>query len=298
MRCLLIAPASVDVQVLSGVLGDQGVEVLQASDLGAGVTLAQAAIDHVDFAVAVLPRESTGNTADGLTAIFIEIGIVAGREVPILVIVEPPQEPPPALAGTTILRAPVDHVDALRLHIRMFKLSVASGCSPQQPDPPAALAPSSIADFRARIEAIRNPPQDHGAYHGPSQLLHLIYDLLSRAGAVLATSVQMSPRREADAVAYVPGTEGILGAIVVEIKLRRLTEGDLQRAEQGLLTSMRAGLSRFGLLIYADRATDVHTVRASPFILALSIDELLTELEHVPLGTLLVRARNRAVHGA
>jgi hypothetical protein len=42
MRCLLIAPISVDVRVLFGVLADQGVGVLSASELGAG----EAAIDR------------------------------------------------------------------------------------------------------------------------------------------------------------------------------------------------------------------------------------------------------------
>jgi hypothetical protein len=304
MRCLLIAPTSLDVHVLTGVLVDQEVEVLYASELGAGVTLAQSAIDLADCAVAVLPSQPT-RTAEGLAAIFIEIGVVAGRGIPILVIVEPPEAPPPALAGATIVRAPVNHVDALRLHLRMFMLSVAAGGAVQRPNPPAALEPSSLAGFRARLEAIRNPPQVHEASGGRAsargfQLERLVYDVLSGAGATMAINFELSPdtRREADAVAYVPGTESVLGAIIVEIKLRRLTEADLQRTEHQLLKNMKAGRVGFGLLVYDELATDAHGIRPVPFILALSVDELLTELEYMPLGELLVRARNRAVHGA
>lgn len=302
MRCLLIAPMGVDVRVLSGLLMDQGVDVLSASELGAGVTLAQAAIDQADCAVAVLPPQPTRN-AEGLAAIFIEIGVVAGRKIPILVIVEPPEAPPPALTGATIVRAPVDHVDALRLHLKMFMLSVNSGGVTQRPNPPVALEPSSLADFRARLEAIRNPHQDRGTSDSAlaptrgMQLERLIYEILSNAGAVLATNVELSARREADAVAYVPGTENVLGAILVEVKLRQFTEVDVQHAEQQLLANMKAGHVGFGLLLYDKLTTEAHTVRAAPFMLALSIDELLTELERMPLGELLIRARNRAVHG-
>jgi hypothetical protein len=132
------------------------------------------------------------------------------------------------------------------------------------------------------------------------QLERLVYDILSGAGAVMTTNVELSPdtRREADAVAYVPGTENVLGTVIVEVKLRRLTEADLQRAEQQLLANMRAGRIGFGLLVYEELATDVRGIRPAPFMLALSVDELLAELEHMPLGELLVRARNRAVHGA
>lgn len=306
MRCLLIAPTSVDVHEMFGVLVDQGVEVLSASELGAGVTLAQAAIDQVDCAVAVLPSQPT-HTAEGLAAIFIEIGVVAGRKIPILVIVEPPQMPPPALAGATIVRAPVNHVDALRLHLRMFMLSVAFGGARQRPNPLVAPEPSLLAGFRARLETIRNPPQDHGTSGGGGaptrgmQLERLVVDLLSSgAGSVIATNVELSPDsgREADAVAYVPGTESVLGTILVEVKLR-LTEVALRSAEQQLLANMKAGRLGFGLLIYDELAMDAHKVRGTaPFMLALSIDELLTELERMPLGELLVHARNRAVHGA
>lgn len=305
MRCLLIAPTSMDVHVLSGVLMDQGVEVLSAPELGAGVTLAQAAVDLADCAVAVLPSQPT-RTAEGLAAIFIEIGIVVGRGIPIMVIVEPPEEPPPALAGATIVRTQVNHVDALRLHLRMFMLTVAAGGTVPQPAPRVALEPSSLAGFRERLEAISNPPRVHGASSGedastrPMQLERLVHDILSAAGAVTATDVELSSdtRREADVVAYVPGTESVLGAIIVEVKLRRLTEVDLQSAERQLLANMKAGRVGFGLLVHNGLAADAHKVRAAPFMLALSIDELLSELEYAPLGELLVRARNRAVHGA
>src|SRR6266496_5182670 len=129
------------------------------------------------------------------------------------------------------------------------------------------------------------------------QLERLIYDILSVAGAVMATNVELSTdtRQEADAVAYIPGTENVLGTIIVEVKLRRLTGADLQSAEQQLLSHMKAGRVGFGLLVHDELATEVHKVRPTPFMLALSIDELLTELEHMPLGELLVRAGNRAV---
>jgi hypothetical protein len=80
-------------------------------------------------------------------------------------------------------------------------------------------------------------------------------------------------------------------------KLRRLTEVELQNAERQLLANMKAGGVGFGLLVYDGPVTHAQTVRAAPFMLALSIDDLLSELEHMPLGELLVRARNRAVHG-
>lgn len=302
MHCLLIAPTNVDVQVLSGVLVSQGVRVFYASELGAGVTLAQAAIDQADCAVAVLPSHPAP-TPEGSAAIFIEIGVVIGRGIPILVIVEPPGVPPPALAGATIVRAPVNHVEALRLHLRMFTLLVASGGARQRPIHPVALATSSVVGFRARLEAIRNPPQDRRASDGAvasrrgMQLEGLVHDILSGAGAVVVTDVELSPVREADAVAYVPGTESVVGSIVVEIKLSRLTAVDLQRAELQLSTNLKVGGAGFGLLVYNELAPDTHRDQAAPFVLSLSIDELLSELERVPLGDLLVRARNRAVHG-
>lgn len=304
MRCLLIAPADVNVSVLTSVLVDQGIEVVSASDLGAGVTLAQSALDLVDWAVAVLPSQSAQGW-DGFAAILIEIGVAAGRGVPLLVIAEPPDQPPPALAGVTIVRTPIDHVDALRLHLRMFMLAVASAGTRRPPrSAPVVLAPSSLADLRARLDMIRSSRQVADMSRGPvptnrGELLErLVYEILSEAGAVLAINVELSRNREADAVAYVPGTESVLGTIIVEVKLRRLTQVDLRRTEQQLMASMMAGRAGFGLLVYDDLMADAREVRTTPFMLALSIDELLTQLEHTSLSDLLLRARNRAVHGA
>ncbi|MFI5783549.1 hypothetical protein [Nocardia sp. NPDC051570] len=305
MRCLLIAPASVDVQVLSDVLAEQGNEVLSSAELGAGVTLADAAIDRADCAVAVLPSGSA-RSAEGLAAVFIEIGIVVGRGLPTLVIVEPPDAPPAALAGVTIVRTPLDHIDALRLHLRMFTLSAVSGSARRRTAAPAVLEPSTIAEFRTRLDAIRNPAYDErstgrGVEHSRwYRLERLIFDILSTAGAVLWTGVKLStsPPSEADAVAYVPGTESVLGAIIVEVKLRRLTETDLQLTREQLQAQMIAGRASFGLLVYDSLISGAHEVSVPYFMLVLSVDGLLAELEHLPLAELLLRARNRSVHGA
>ena len=54
MRCLLIAPYGVDLEVLLTVLGERGAEVVSASGLGTGAALALGALECliIDFTLA------------------------------------------------------------------------------------------------------------------------------------------------------------------------------------------------------------------------------------------------------
>ncbi|MCA1604066.1 MAG: hypothetical protein LC775_00945, partial [Acidobacteria bacterium] len=63
MRCLLIAPYGVDLEVLLTVLDDQGAEVVSTSELGAGAALAQVVLDQFDCGIAVLPSNQEGYAA-------------------------------------------------------------------------------------------------------------------------------------------------------------------------------------------------------------------------------------------
>lgn len=292
MRCLLIAPTNLDVEVLSGVLGELGAEVLFASELGAGVTLAQAPIDRADCAVAVLSSQSR-HTAEGLAGIFVDIGVVAGQKIPLVVIVDPNDAPPPALAGATIVRASADHVASLRLHLRMFMLSIASGDTMKRLHRTDALDSASLSEFRDRWDTLRSSLQDCNTYPRDFgvQFQRLVTDILSTAGAIV---VENYDDLEADAVAsYMPGTETILGPVIIELK-PKLTKRGLESAQQRLMYSMRAARAGFCLLVHGGEPSTEFQIPT--FMLVLSIDELLTELDQMTIGQLLVRARNRAVH--
>jgi hypothetical protein len=87
-----------DLSMLLAVLADQAVDADFTSDIAAGVGLADADLDQFDFAVAVIPAGTREGSA-GVSAIYVEIGVAAARELPLLVVVEPPGRQRPRWPG-------------------------------------------------------------------------------------------------------------------------------------------------------------------------------------------------------
>lgn len=291
MRCLLIAPYGVDLEVLLTVLGDQGAEVVSTSELGAGAALAYVALDQFDCSIAVLPSNQEAYAA-GIPAVYVEIGVAAGRGLPLLVVVEPPQPPPPALVGLTTVSTAIDNGDALRLHLGLFLRSLAS--TPSRPEPPLPTTAGTIStSYRARLQAIRNsPPGQRGL-----QFEQFVIDLLRDSGAHTEEIESRVGDHGVDAAAFMPGEEHRLGLLLIEVKSGRLTSRTLQDAQNQLSTQVLQGRGGLGLLIYDNAVTPPAQRPSSPMVFSLTIDELLFELEHRPLREVLVHARNRAVHG-
>jgi hypothetical protein len=97
-----------------------------------------------------------------------------------------------------------------------------------------------------------------------------------------------------DAAAVIPGEEQRLGLLVIEVK-DRLDRPSRTAAERRLQSYVLESRAALGLLIYATSTTKGLTP-TTPLVFSTSIDQLIAELRHRSLGTILVRARNEAIH--
>jgi len=100
-----------------------------------------------------------------------------------------------------------------------------------------------------------------------------------------------------DLAASIPGEEQSLGPLLVEVKSGRLKSVTLETAQEQLSEYVLRSRSGLGLLIYDEAPANPRPRRSAPLVFALGVDELLTQLEQAPLGSILKQARNRAVHG-
>jgi len=289
VRSLLIAPFGAELGVLRQILQEAGLPATSTVDLGAGIALARASLSGFDAAVVVLPKERNRR---GLPAVLIETGIAAARELPLLLIVPPDEAVPSALATVQAVKADVANREALSLHVGLFARSLEA--ETEEPSSPSPLSQptltSEAADaFEARLAALATSPL---AERGRS-IESLVMDILLAAGA----NVEAEPHdrdRGVDAAAVIPGEEQRLGLLVIEVKdrLDRASRTAAERRLQSYVLESRAGL---GLLIYATSTTKGPTP-TMPLVFSMSIDQLIAELRHRPLGTILVRARNEAIH--
>lgn len=290
VRCLLIAPYGMSLDVLCSVLRGQQVDTVSTSELGAGIGLALRNLDAFDCAIAVLPAEE--GDQPWLPAMYVEIGVAAGRGIPVLVLAEPPGSPSPALAGLSTVSASVENLEALRLHVPLFLRSVRTE---QQTDHPrrSGLAALDIAAYRGRLRRLRESPSGEGAL----RFERLVADLLRDAQARVEERAQGGPDDGVDIAAFIPGEEGLLGTLLFQVKWGRLSPTVFREIQERLSLQVARSRGGLGVVIYDQVAVPAERMPPVPLVFALSIDDLLAELEGRPLHDLLVQARNRTVHG-
>ena len=282
-----------DLSTLLAVLADQAVDVDFTSDIAAGVGLADADLDQFDFAVAVIPA-GPGEDNAGVPAIYVEIGVAAARELPLLVVVEPPGPPAPALAGLTTVITHMDNEEALHLQLGLFLRWVQAAPRAQRvAQPPASSQHLVPAAYAARLQAARmSPPDQRGM-----AFEQLVSDLFRDAGAQVEQRPPGGPDLGVDIAAFIPGEEQRLGTLMVQVKSGTLAGHALQDEQQRLSAQVLQARAGLGLLVYDQVTSGAREVPPAPLVFRLGIDDLLAELEARPLGAMLARARNRAVHG-
>ncbi len=280
MRVFLSASADADTHVLREALHELGAESLATTDISSGGGL-NSVLQPTDRLIALLHDSPVGNTA-----VLVEIGIAIGMHLPVLVIAPPGSPIPAALGDVIVVRGAADDPAALQLPLKLFLRAEAGQASP----PPTLSADRSQLDLTKFRQQLALLETNEGSESGPA-LETFVADLLRYAGAQVEQQ-PVSDTDRPDIALAVPGAEGRLGTVIVEIKASRDREVLLSGASQlvDYVLALRAGL---GVLIYPGPEMQLPTI---PMTVALSLEQLLTELGSRPLGEVLVRARNEAIH--
>jgi hypothetical protein len=292
MRALVMAPYGTDLEVLRRVLSGLDVTTEASTDLAAGALLATVPLEEFDFALAVVPAQWKEQA--GASAIFVEIGVVLGKSMPVALVVEPPASPPPALASLAYIPVGVHDEAQLHFHLRWF-LSTLEASAPTPLEEPGSgqsrLSSEDVSGFRQQLRRVRLSAGGDQAL----EFERLVIDLLRRSGAVVE-EMATRPDEGIDAVAYIPGAEQRLGPVLIELKVGHLSSTVLRRATtqlQSYVLTRRGGL---GILIYDSPSPIEVTDPPAPLVLSIRVEDLLNELEGESLTQVLVRARNAAVH--
>ncbi len=285
-----------ELEALYAVLRELGVEVIDVAERGGGVTLAQAGLDDVDVCIAVLPPETVADLMAAST-VYVEIGVIAARGLPVLIVAPPPQRSLPALSGLPVVSTSMADVGVLRLHVGLFVQSVSENVEWPTEGRPMIVPLGVAAEHRARLREIRGSPS---ARRG-DEFERLVADLLRDAGAHVQTVTddvlgEATAEVEVDMAAFVPGEELRLGTFLIVVKRGELDAATSRVAQEQLSRRVRQVDVGLGVFVYDRAGPNVEEIRA-PMVFSISIDQLMDELEQRPLNELLVEARNRAVHG-
>ncbi|WP_141725152.1 hypothetical protein [Micromonospora pallida] len=285
MRALLITTLTeVDSDELRHVVdisARENVQLVPTGALGAGAYLAASIEPEARAAIAILPKRSAEHP--GWSAIMVEVGICLGMAIPLLLIVDPSEKLPPALAPVRHARARLDDIDSLRLHIGMFlrgarQVSQAAGSRPTR----------HTDTVTTHVET-----SDSWTFAG-HKLQSDVAALLSSSGALLGAAV-VGDQPGVD-LAFAVDIQRVPTTVVVEVKPFSGHWAPTSAIQQ-LSRHIEETGADLGLLI-TDKSPAGPLVRQAPAnILVYSLEDLSEALRTTGLERLLREARNRVVHG-
>ena len=121
-----------------------------------------------------------------------------------------------------------------------------------------------------------------------------VLGLLQAGGATVESEAVSSGGDRVDAAALIPGTEHVLGPVLIEVKA--LQGHGLSAAVNQLAAFLARSGAMFGLVVYDGPRQEPGPASGFP-IATMHIDELREHVRHGSLGSTLVYVRNSAVHG-
>ncbi|MFI1919353.1 hypothetical protein [Nocardia sp. NPDC020380] len=310
MLCLVMKPASLDLDVLFEILKDREVDFELSSHLGAGADLAGEAIDRFDCGIAVIPP-GTEHNSGARAALFIELGIAVARRVSLLVIVDPNEPPLPGLGDLMTVRATEENREALSFHVGLFlerlrRQRIQSDLwdfyDSQRAQRPALIfgptgtgkatkISSLIQEFLA-TQSLRPPKR----MEREADIVKFIEELLTAHGAIAQREVRISNDAGVDLAFSVPTfSETVLVEVVKGSRGTKTVSAALEQLSQYVRSSHQA----IGLLLY-DAPDGLPALSASanyPMVWAMSLTDFYRKVLDNQLDALLVGARNQMVHG-
>ncbi|MBL7491557.1 hypothetical protein I6A60_39145 [Frankia sp. AgB1.9] len=289
-HCLVIAPVTADLTALRVVFEELDTDITTTTDLLVGAQLATVPLDKFDLAAAVLPAaEPDGLPVSVLAALYLEMGIALGRGLPLIVLAEDTDAELPGIgdaAANAWLIAGVSDEASLRLHLSLFVQVAAMQRHASETGFRRGLTPPLATPAR---ETTAESPTTHAL-----RLEQEVIDLLRDSGALVEEAVRFPHDAGVDAAVVIPGTEQVLGPVLVEVKAQR--DLDLARVTRDLAEAVLARGASLGLLVYDGAPRTPRPLGRLP-VVVLHIDELRRALPGPALGRWLIDVRNRIVHG-
>ena len=296
MRCYLITEGEADVSSLLSLLDSLGVETV-TPERGVAAFLRPKSLPwlpDVDFLCVVFPGRLDRPTPP---AIYVDIGVAVGSELPVFIIVEPPRVADSVLSPLHVAQVSLHNTSALSFQINHFLGTL--GHEIPAPAEQHRIDTSALAGFRHELATLDEfTAQRSGSYLPYREYEDFILCLLESAGT-LATGAERNHDHGFDIAAWVPGTETVLsGPILINIKI--LMRPRLDRSDfNGLQLAAISRNAPIGLLLYHSLRPDpvLQPQGTWPLVTSMEINDLLTLLEQKSLAQVVLNARNAMVHG-
>ena len=285
--CFVAAPFATDLTVVKSVLLERGITPVMAlempSETDSLLSYLRNEIKRTDLFIAILTPESPSPN------VLFEIGCAYGLQKQLLIMAPRGASLPTDIQELQYIRADAQNREALSFALDQALAPKKS--SPQRKTTVEKTKPlgKKVEPLLARLHAQPQPRE--------VELLQIVADALKESGAL--TVAEHGPQeRGYDIAVWADELEPWVGnPLLIEIK-SRVPNADT------ILDHLAARIypdpTRWALLLYREGslAPFQRNFDKFPRLLVLSIEELLTELEHKSFGEIVRSLRNKWAHGA
>ncbi|QFZ20603.1 hypothetical protein [Saccharothrix syringae] len=299
MRCLLATTLDAPRERLRQVMDRLNIDLVEAERLEID-WLTHPPRLAVDFICAVLRKS---NDQDAEAAIFVDIGVALGRQIPVFLIVEPRREVPLVVAGLTRVEADLDNEEALSLHLGQFIRALHRGRTDSSTEVRRrrVLSQSEAEIAHARLRELQSI-DERNIGSKVERFVRLVTDLLD-TGDVEVSAVRMFEDRGYDMALWSNDVSPTLGGpIPIQLKLWSQDRPNaVRKAAEVFARQLSERPFPFGILIYDAPGENTSTGPRQPSparIVTISAHQLIDKLTEQSLTEVLTSMRNAVMHGA
>ena len=284
--CVISAPAGLNLSGLRRLLERKGIEVLAPEKLSVqqGFQPESGNIEAADLVIGVLTRERTSQW------VLFELGRAMARKKQILLIVYPSAGSIPSdLRGVVTVRTTLSRLSAVE-----FALEQMLAAPPQHEQKQEGFSRSSRPkDYPLFYQLKQNALE--GGWETARQLEELIASILKSAGAEVVVQSENSDRGVDLAVWSDQWETSVGNPLLVEVKSRIDDRRQAENAARQLQHYIGESGTRTGLLVVGQGAEWFNRLPKSKLkqILVLSALDLIQQVEHEDLGTVLLNTIHR-----
>lgn len=298
MKCLLSTSGQSSVATAQA-LTEAAVDFVRSQDLDTDWLSEK--VPGIDFVCAVLDTQGM----DDSPAIYLEIGVALGRNLPVLIITDSRRRIPLALAGLQRVEADLDNHAAIALHIRQFTSNLKEKRLSRSASESERNRDQAFSGLREQIEALRTSPLDKTLSPTPSlgfQYENLVQKIFETAGETAFPGPTSARDEGCDLAAWVDGASQLLGGpILIQCKIaKRISAGGLERQAARLGDILYTRSVNFGLIVYHSTNDPRHriTLHSRYSVWAISALELVNTAASGSLSRWIIMRRNELMHGA
>ncbi|MFJ8197310.1 hypothetical protein [Streptomyces sp. NPDC096152] len=241
-----------------------------------------------------------GTGRDEPPAIYLEIGVALGRELPVLIIAAPNRRLPLAIAGLQRVDVGLENTEAIAHHLHIFASALDSRRpSSREISHRLKSERGTSKRLRAQLEALSLEPSNWRSNLGElsREYERLVQSILSSAGAESSSS---QTDGGSDVAAWIDHASEILGGpILVQCKIAaRIDRKTLQLAAEKLTSTLGFRSVKFGLIVYHSLENPHYKAQFhSPYpVWAFSASELIDMTEQDSLSDTIITLRNELMH--